>query len=522
MKIQGIGLTKTTEAPTEDDLCHEEKCAHLTCGANALIYNNKALYIIETERVPEPGKWLTEQFNTVLPILNQSEVSQFETTVLGNNPAREYHHLCHAYGAYAQSGFSNASILVIDGRDSNVYHGEDSGVSIGIYKAEGNKLEVVRTYPIKYSLGAFYSWAVKCAGFGFNHKYAGKLMGASSYAIPAKNDYHFLLVDPQTGDPLEESNPFDVSSDKNGYIYLVNPLKKVFPCGKQTEFKFDFRQAQRAATFQSMYEESVFSLLQYIKNTLPSKNLIISGGCGLNCVCNGKIIRSGDWDNFFIPNMCEDQGNIIGRLVMELGQEVNKPYIYNKVTYPIPQGYRKQISKAELAKRIKEGQIVAWFEGGSEYGPRALCHRSLLGNPELRWMANRLNEVKTREYWRPLAPVVLDTHFKTFFDVDGRIWPLHKVMLATEYLRPEYQRKYQAICAPDNSSRPQVLLDTKDNHTLYSIMKDYDLPILVNTSMNGANEPICETPEDAINFASRNNDVLLVFAKNDKLYIKED
>ena len=164
---------------------------------------------------------------------------------------------------------------------------------------------------------------------------------------------------------------------------------------------------------------------------------------------------------------------------------------------------------------------MLWFEGGSEYGPRALCHRSILGDPTLPWMAYRINEIKGRESWRPLAPVVLDTHFKQFFDVDGRIWPPHKTMLVTEYIRPEYQRKLQAVCAPDNSSRPQVLLDIPENHTLYSLMKTYDLPILVNTSMNGAGEPICETPEDAIRFASRHKDVLLVFVKNDKIYVRE-
>ena len=80
-------------------------------------------------------------------------------------------------------------------------------------------------------------------------------------------------------------------------------------------------------------------------------------------------------------------------------------------------------------------------------------------------MSYRVNEVKNREYWRPLAPVVLDTHFKEIFDVDGRIWYPHKVMLATEYIRPEWQRKIQSVCAPDNSSRPQVLTDNKYNHT---------------------------------------------------------
>lgn len=525
MKVEGIGLTKIDSAgATPEDLCWEDSdCTADTCGANALIYKNKARFTIETDRVPNPPEWLYNNFGK---LASANDIDpKTELFVLGNNPDRKYHHICHAYGAYAQSGFSDASILVIDGRDTNYYHGGSGyGISIGIYKAEGNNLETVRTYPVENSLGVLYSWGVTRCGFGDNHKYAGKLMGAAAYADAPEDTPHFFLVDENTGDVLPDGNPFDVSVE-NGIVHLENfgLRDKIFndaPADPEVYHKFDFSYVSRTAAIQHMFEESVYSLLRYIKNTLPSHNLVLTGGCALNCVCNGKIIRSGMFDNLFIPNMCEDQGNVIGRMVMELGQEVSKPYIYNNVTYNIPDGYTKEISKADLAERIRKGQIVCWFEGGSEYGPRALCHRSILGNPELRWMSHRLNEIKRREYWRPLAPVVLDTHFKTFFDVDGRIWPPHTVMLATEYFRPEYQRKYQAVCAPDNSARPQVLRDVKENHTLYSLMAEYNLPILVNTSMNGANEPICETPENAIEFASRNEDVLLVFAKNDTLYIR--
>lgn len=491
-------------------------------GAIALIYKNKPCFLIETDRVKNPADWLYKQFNHTFTNMTQLDKKTF---IIGNNITGEPHHLAHAYAAYSQSGFKNASILVIDGSDSNFLDPEidfNECHSISIYKACNNTIETVRKYTVKTSLGSFYAWGVHRCGFGTNHRYAGKLMGASSYGVPMKNYPHFLLVDQNTGDILEESNLFTINDVNNQSFGNTKLAKIIFGYEViQNEYSFDFTCAQKAATIQRMFEESVFSLLRYIRNTLPSNNLVLTGGCALNCVCNGKIIRSGMFDDLFIPNMCEDQGNVIGRIVMELGQEVSKPYIYNNVTYPVPKEYHKQISKEELANKIRNGQIVAWFEGGSEYGPRALCHRSILGNPELRWMANRLNEIKRREYWRPLAPVVLDTHFKKFFDVDGRIWAPHKVMLATEYLRPEYQRKFQAVCAPDNSSRPQVLLDTRDNHTLYSLMKDYDLPILVNTSMNGANEPICETPENAIEFASRNSDVLLVFVKGDKLYIKE-
>lgn len=482
-------------------------------GAVGLLYNNKVIFIIENKRIHH------DQETWFKNALKQSGLG-FETyRVISNCPDEEIHHICHAHAAYAQSGFDDASILVMDGMN------KPDGISIGIFTAKAGKIEEVKTYSTAYSLGSFYGNGVYHCGFG-SSDYAGKLMGASSYVTEQiENLPVFFSVNKETGD-IERSDIQCVhnTEDDADIIFSFTNEECLIDLFKHLYFKeskFTFEHVKVAASFQQMFEHSVQSLLDFMRNTLPSRNLIITGGCGLNCVMNGKVIRSGMWNDLFIPNMCEDQGNIIGRMVMELGQKVTKPYIYNSVTYPVPKDYRKKISKEELAERIHKGQIVAWFEGGSEYGPRALCHRSILAKPTFPWMSNRINEIKHREYWRPLAPVVLDTHFTTFFDVPGRIWYPHKVMLATEYIRPEWQRKIPAVCAPDNSSRPQVLTNCPENHTLYSLMQDYNLPILVNTSMNDAGMPICEYPQNAIDFVSQYDDVLLVFVKNNTLYIKE-
>ena len=475
-------------------------------GANGLLVNNKVLFIIETKKVDKPTDWLfkaAEKFG----------INKQDCKIIENNPTSDKHHLCHAYAAYSQSGFKDASILIIDGMN------EPNGISIAIFKAENDKIELIKSYPTAYSLGSFYANGVVLCGFN-DVDHAGKLMGASSYSKNIRDCPPFFLVDKYTGEIIEENAKFITN---NKYLKFIGDdfLEKMIGSKNiSPKTQFDFTNILTASTVQHLFEQSVFSLLEYMHNTLPSKNLVISGGCALNCVCNGKIIRSKKWNDLFIPNMCEDQGNIIGRMVMEYNQKISKPFIYNNITYKIPKEYNKIISKSELADKIRKGQIVAWFEGGSEYGPRALCHRSILANPEIPWMAYRVNEIKHREYWRPLAPVILDKYFKEIFDVDGRIWYPHKVMLATEYIREQYQRKYQTICAPDNSSRPQVLSDIKENHTLYSLMDNFDLPILMNTSMNDAGKPICETPNDAINFCNKNTDIMLVFVKDDKIYIK--
>ena len=483
-------------------------------GSNGMVINGKVQFLIETKKVPNAPEWL---FQTAKRFGFSKSDCKY---ILPNNPDYKVHHLCHAWAAYAQSGFNDAAILVIDGMD------RPNGRAIGIYSAKNDKIEEVRVYPYAYSLGTWYAFGVSLCGWG-EKDYAGRLMGLSSYADNIGNPDPFFLVDNRTGDIIENSGIFYTVSEKNeSGNFLANFSNEKYiesliaPNESHTD-TFSFRYANLAGKIQYIFEQAVFSLLDYMHNILPSRNLIITGGCGLNCVCNGKIIRSGKWDNLFIPNMCEDSGNIIGRMAMEYNQNSHKPYIYNKVTYPVPKSYNRIISKEEIAEKLKNGTVIAWFEGGSEYGPRALCHRSLLADPTLKKTAYRLNEIKHREYWRPLAPVVLDSAFKTFFDVPGKIWAPHKTMLSTEYIRQEYQRKLPAVCAPDNSSRPQVLIDNPYNHTLYSLMKESNLPILVNTSMNDNGMPICETPQVARNFCEKYPDVLLVFVKNDTIYTRD-
>ena len=484
--------------------------ANVYRGANGLLINNKVIHLIENDKVPDVNKWF---YDRVKPL----GLNMLDYTILNNNPEPEKHHLCHAYAAYSQSGFTDASILVIDGMNKL------NGISIGIYTATDDIITEIKTYPAKYSLGSFYSNGVVTSHLGVDDLNAGKLMGLSSYASPTKDCPIFFTVDKITGEVNDCVAEFIVKNNKLELITHIDDYMFKLSGGKlnNNNNNFNFTFATMAANVQYAFEQSVFSLLEYMSNNLPSKNLVISGGCALNCVMNGKIIRSNKWNNLFIPNMCEDKGNIIGIMAMDYKQKITKPFIYNKVSYPVPKEFNKTIAKTKLAELLRKGTIVAWFEGGSEYGPRALCHRSLLANPELNWIGYRLNEIKHREYWRPLAPVVLDTHFEELFDVDGRIWPIHKTMLATEYIRDECARSLQPICAADNSSRPQILTDNEENHTLYTLMKQNNLPILINTSMNDAGESICEFPEDAINFCSKYPDVLLVFVKDDIIYTKD-
>lgn len=446
----------------------------------------------------------------------------------------ENHHLYHALNAYKQSGFKDAAIIVMDGRNHPLH-----GRSVVIYEAKGEDLKEVFSFDTSKSLGLYYALGCITNGFGWNE--GGKLMGLAAYARESmENNFDIypmfeLMLD---GTIKKEYIRFEqreyVNEGPSAKLYMMGKLTKalmrygnVKSFDKLLHRPFSIANAPLAAYFQLSFEKTVFELVRYARYHVDSDNLILTGGCALNCVANGRILRSELYDNVFIPPQCDDSGNALGAAIHRFDIKVDEPLVYNRITYPVPKEYNKEITPKDVADWIESGKIVAWFEGGSEYGPRALCHRSLLADPSLPYISYRLNEIKNRDYWRPLAPVVLDKEFGQFFEpIDPFLGNLeyqepHKYMLATEYFKYDCRLDYPAVCAPDGSTRPQVLLPGKQNDTLYNIMDKYNLPILVNTSMNTRGEPICETPQDAIKFCEGKPDVMLVFVKNGKIYTKE-
>lgn len=431
---------------------------------------------------------------------------------LSTDPEDDNHHLYHAVSAYIQSGFEDAVILAIDGCD------EKNDYSVGIFTAKGKDVKLLRRYSSDYSPGRMFSIAADYCGLTIGQRFeetchAGKVMGLATYCNEDFTIYPERILDvcQSTGDIHEEALP-------------ASDLPKLFKCRLEMEkaTKFSISYARVAAYTQYLFERTVWSLLHYMKFLKVSNNLIITGGCALNCTMNGKVRRSGMWKNIFIPPLCTDAGLMLGKAHLDEGLNITQPLVYNTKKYRIPYGFDYQrIFPSIIASAIEEGKVIAWFEGGSEYGPRALGHRSLLADPSIPWMAGYLNELKGREHWRPFAPVILDTLFTKVFAADESC-KLHDYMLATEEVRPWYQRKYPAIVAPDGTSRPQVLRDTPENHMLYQFMVDHHLPILVNTSMNGKGEPICESLKDAINFVLSCPDpdnVLLVYVIDGKMYL---
>lgn len=470
--------------------------------SSALVEDGNLLAFVEEERLSRIKKRSMNNGRIMMDDLQSRLHGKGDASFDETHP----HHLQHAVSAYYQSGFKDATILVMDGMD------EFNTTSIAIYKAKGTKLEEIRSYGTNYSLGLLYNAGAVYCGLTDNgyEGHPGKLMGLATYSTRLWDHYQgiFLKVDPKTG---------EVDPESFGMEDLEEVLVSV--TGKYPAKKFSFTYVDVAGYIQHLFEESVWSLLSFIKNLGHSNNLIITGGCGLNATMNGKIIRSRLWDNFFIPTLCEDAGNLLGIMILEGQLSLSKPLVYN-LTSPRYDPAKDTLIPTDpdtVADWIRSGIPVAWFEGGSEYGPRALGHRSILADASQPHMKYLVNEIKGREPWRPFAPVVLDSYFRTLFHSHPKASPLFKYMLATEKVKTACQYMLPSVLAPDGTTRPQALFDVPENHTLYDFMANHALPYLLNTSLNGAGEPIVETLAEAKRFCKKAK-IPLIYVLGRQLY----
>jgi carbamoyltransferase len=251
---------------------------------------------------------------------------------------------------------------------------------------------------------------------------------------------------------------------------------------------------------------------------LPSDNLIIAGGCALNATANGILLRSGLFKNVFIPTNCDDTGIPLGNCFYRYPEWQPTLKYNNQWTRVENIGAYEEVDLNYVYKALNQRRIIAWFEEGSEYGPRALGHRSLLAIPDTETIRLGINEIKGREYWRPLAPIVTDNYWYSLTDEKPQY--LHELRLATVQLKPEIRDIYPAIYAVDGTARPQIIYPNQG--LLYELMNDYNLPCLLNTSLNFKGEPIIETVLDYISSVNRHhiplNFIDFILVQNGRLY----
>jgi len=444
------------------------------------------------------------------------------------------HHLCHAYAAYFASGYKKALAIVADGSGGTTL-GENDLILLGkhffdylhsepldipplhtlsAYEFEHNGFRLIdrETSPSfnvrcgSSSLGETYA-AVSQYIFGDWKDGAGKLMGLAPYGD--KNKY-----------------PSFLKSDQEMNLSFSSKWKEDFRDIDGNKDPMKYRDL--AARIQRDLEIALLQRFRKIISKTKYRNIVYSGGIALNSVANEKLIRQAKADNFFIYPASNDAGIAVGAAAAAWAKVSNKKnnssissdfhgHKYSNFDYSLAlKDYSHLINIApfnleKIAESLANGEILGCFDGASEFGPRALGHRSILADPRDEKMWIRLNkEVKFREEFRPFAPVVPIDRAEEYFDIIGE----SPYMLRVVKVRPKWRKKLNAITHIDGSARIQTV-DHKRNPFIYEILTKFaqltNIPILINTSLNVKGEPIVENPRDAIELMlSTNLDALIL------------
>jgi carbamoyltransferase len=267
-------------------------------------------------------------------------------------------------------------------------------------------------------------------------------------------------------------------------------------------------------------EKVLIERARWLRETTGAKNLCIAGGVALNCVANGCIVREAGFDNVWIQPAAGDNGIAIGcayyghlaiqkrtrTFVMKhalLGVDYKDNDVRNAANRLLLSrktfnGPGRSIC-SETAKLLSEGNVFGWFQGGSEFGPRALGNRSILADPRRAEMKDKLNKrVKFRQAFRPFAPIVRYERAKDIFVGEDE----SPFMLRAKHVRAEWKDRIPAIVHVDGTARVQTVR-REHNERMYDLLTEFEkltgVPLLVNTSFNIKGEPIVETPRDAVN-----------------------
>jgi carbamoyltransferase len=449
------------------------------------------------------------------------------------------HHESHAASAFFPSPFDESAILTLDGV------GEWSTTTYGT--GAGNRLQLSHHLQFPHSLGLLYSAFTYYCGFKVNSgEY--KLMGLAPYGHPTYVPLIYKhLID------LKPDGSFWLNMKYFNYCQGLTMTNRRFHQlfggpPRRPESHLEQRHMDLAASIQAVTEEVLLRIGREVHRQTRQKNLVIAGGVALNCVANGRLLREGPYESLWIQPAAGDAGGALGAALFVWHQLLEKPRQTNprdsqKGSFLGPQfssreiqrflkthgiAFQRLASEVDLddhvADLLADGQVVGWFQGPMEFGPRALGGRSILGDarcPQMQAIMNR--KIKFRESFRPFAPVVLQEHAHEWFDIKpGQESPYmllvapvskqHRVPISAERLatmqnHPDLRQRVNvvrstipAVTHVDYSARLQTV-DEERNPRLHRLLTVFQektgCPVLVNTSFNVRGEPIVCTPEDA-------------------------
>jgi carbamoyltransferase len=427
------------------------------------------------------------------------------------------HHEAHIYYSFYTSHFQEATCLSIDGV------GEKDTMSVGLGNERGIEYASLAKYP--HSIGLYYSAMTSFLGFRPNEgEY--KMMGLASYGNP--NTYLDVVRKLITYKNSKLECNLDVFCwNKSDKVMFNEKLSELLGIEQRLpEDSIESIHQDLAASVQKVYEEILFEVLKTISIISERTNLCLSGGCAYNGTANGKIVGNSSFQHLWIPPAPSDAGSAIGAVVHYL---VKERKIKNKITrnpFLGPEYFYDDIQKAikgfkyknfttekglirYVAKKINEGSVVGWFSGHIEFGSRALGNRSILANPTLPNMKDRINKViKKREGFRPFAPMVTKEKQHDFFEMTDDVPYMNQVV----QVKAQFRDTLKAVTHVDGSARVQTVYK---NTLIYKLLEEFELvsgyPILLNTSFNVKDKTMVLTPKDAIDtFFDTEMDLLVI------------
>lgn len=418
------------------------------------------------------------------------------------------HHESHAASAYFVSGFDDATIVTVDGV------GEWATTTIGYGK--GIDLTLKKEIHFPHSLGLLYSAVTYYLGFKVNSA-EYKVMGLAPYGEPKYMEQMYKLID------IKDDGSFALNMEYFTYEYGMTMTGKRFEElfgyprrtseGPLTQFHKDI-----ARSIQELTNILMLKIVTYAKKICPSDNLCLAGGVALNCVTNGHILRSGLFKNIFIQPAAGDAGGALGVALaiwhrifhgpkcpkmdhVFLGREYSDEEIKALLDQEhIPYQYFEEKNLIPTVAALLEGEnVIGWFQGRMEYGPRALGNRSIIADARNKENWKKVNlKIKFREDFRPFAPTILEERVSDYFDLDHE----SPYMLLVASTRPDKREAIPAVTHVDGSARIQTI-NRSQNQRYYDLIKAFErqtsCPVIINTSFNVRGEPIVESPKDALN-----------------------
>lgn len=442
------------------------------------------------------------------------------------------HHLAHLASAFYPSPFEAAACLSIDG------FGDFVSTMSGV--GRGRELEIFERVHFPHSLGIFYTALTQYLGFPhFGDEY--KVMGLAAYGeprfaaeirsvIPGTDDGGFAL-DLDCFRHLSEgvAMTWEGGAPELGVLFTPRLEERLGPA-RRSDTPLADRHRDLAASIQAVYEERFFALVRRVVARANCRDLVLAGGCAQNSLANGRLIERGLVDRLFVQPAAGDSGTALGAALWTWHGVLGRPRLgppmassafgpdYSEaeirralaVALPESNGCDGRFGELEVrtaadddtlcresAQAIEAGDVVGWFQGPSEWGPRALGYRSILADPRRADMKERLNaKIKRRESFRPFAPSILEERTGDWFTAPAP----DPFMTRVVPFRPEKRELVPAVVHVDGSGRLQTVSAAAHPlyHRLISAFEELTgVPIVLNTSFN-ENEPIVESPAQAL------------------------